>query len=527
MLGGVSAQGVTIYNTSGVSTVSILPSGVSTIALFDQNASTGSAGEYLGRNATGLLWGTPAGGSGGSGLTTVQASDGTEAESTTLGDAPGGIFIVGSQGITSKASGNSVWVLADNVHSQVTTYVQNAVSTIGTGGVAQAAYQNSLLRASFTGATGFAIDTNVSAYVTQQLAGITIAQRGALVASAFTGATDFYGKTTAFVTAQTNRVAFAGITNFAIDGNVTNYVRAYTDRSAFAGITAFAIDGNVTNYVRTYTNRGSFTGITDFAINSNVTNYVRTYTDTPAFTGSTGGVTNFARRSELTTQTGGSPWGGPQTAWVSTGGNSGWATFYGAGGVTLYHLSNVAMSGNTLYLRDSAGVTYLQIGPSGMVLEGTMNVDGGTLSGVTVTSLTGITVQSSATRNAVQVLPSGVSSVYFFDQTNSTGVSGNGIKRSADGMIWTDDNAGTGGGVAQAAFAGALVRSAFTGATGFGLDANVTQYVTNQLAGITIAQRNALVRSAFTGETAFAMDSNVTDYVRLYTNRSAFTGITN
>jgi len=67
--------------------------------------------------------GAGGGGGGGSGATTIQASDGTEAEADTIGDAPGGFFVDGRQGIETVASGNTVTVLADNVHSQVTAYI--------------------------------------------------------------------------------------------------------------------------------------------------------------------------------------------------------------------------------------------------------------------------------------------------------------------------------------------------------------------------------------------------------------------
>jgi len=62
------------------------------------------------------------GGGGGSGLTTVQTSDGTEAVAAVLGDASSGIFIVGAQGIETAASGNTVTVKADDVHSQVSAW---------------------------------------------------------------------------------------------------------------------------------------------------------------------------------------------------------------------------------------------------------------------------------------------------------------------------------------------------------------------------------------------------------------------
>jgi hypothetical protein len=210
---GMETDGVTVWPIAGGSgaTVSILPSGVSPGAIFDKDGSTGTAGKYLSKSATGLYWDTPAGGSGGSGLTTVQTSDGTEAEAGVVGDAASGIFIIGAQGVETAASGNTVVVKADGVHTQVSAYALASASVTPL----------------MTQATSpYAVATQVTAWETARGAALTT-----------TGASLWAGATPYIVEAS-------GI------GSVTNWITSAT--SAFGtgsgtttlGVTVYGSDGS-------------------------------------------------------------------------------------------------------------------------------------------------------------------------------------------------------------------------------------------------------------------------------------------
>ena len=103
---GVSgyAGGLTVFQVDGTPAFSV-------------NGSAVAIGS-IGGSATLTLNGVAITGSGGggSGATTFRTDDGTEAESSTIGDAPGGIFVSGSQyGPKTVASGNTVYLVNTGV----------------------------------------------------------------------------------------------------------------------------------------------------------------------------------------------------------------------------------------------------------------------------------------------------------------------------------------------------------------------------------------------------------------------------
>ncbi len=240
-----TTSGASLQNVSSNSVIYIDASGdIQEVAL-------GDSGKYLKSQGLGSAptWDTPAGGGGGSGVTTVRASDGTEAEATALGDAASGIFVIGAQGIESTASGNTVTVKADGVHSMVSTFVAAQLRTY-------------LADVAFSGTTDFALDSAVSDFVNGLL-------RTYLARSAFTGATDF-----------------------AVDSAVSEMFRTYLAAAAFSGsgTTNFATKAELT----AQTGSSPWETVTAATARSAA----------GAFTG----TTDFATNAELTAQTGGSPW---------------------------------------------------------------------------------------------------------------------------------------------------------------------------------------------------------------------------
>ena len=156
----------------------------------------GANGTYL--KSTGAAaaptFDTPASGGGGSGATRFRAPDGTDAEAGAVGDAPSGIFVIGKQGIGGTGAGNTLFITADQVHSMVSAFVHGLLASyLASGAVAgvslaqvyalQSMVTTALNAASFTGTTGFALQTALAAVLAQLTA--------ATNAGAFTGTTAF------------------------------------------------------------------------------------------------------------------------------------------------------------------------------------------------------------------------------------------------------------------------------------------------------------------------------------------------
>ena len=111
-----AGKGVTVYGSDGSSF-----SGASNVAYEPVVGGTSTTIVPDGKGGATVYYGVPSAG-GGSGLTTIQTSNGTEAEAALLGDAAGGIFVIGAQGVGSTATGNTVIITADGVHTQVSNW---------------------------------------------------------------------------------------------------------------------------------------------------------------------------------------------------------------------------------------------------------------------------------------------------------------------------------------------------------------------------------------------------------------------
>jgi hypothetical protein len=131
-----------------------------------QTVSLGANGLYLKSQGAGaaFTWDTPAGGGGGSGsgATTFDAQSGYA-----LAVDRGGAMrmgIAGTHGILTTGSGETIFISATGVHSQVTSYVQSQVSQYAT-------IPNLALYTSYGQlhtVSGYALDSQVSAFVIAQ-----------------------------------------------------------------------------------------------------------------------------------------------------------------------------------------------------------------------------------------------------------------------------------------------------------------------------------------------------------------------
>lgn len=111
--GGVS--GVSLWADSGATLTGASNFGLTAGAGINLTPSDSAGGTF------GLVITSTATAVGASGLTTIQTDDGTEAESAILGDAVGGMFLKGLNGLSTTATGNSVYVTVDGGVSKTVT----------------------------------------------------------------------------------------------------------------------------------------------------------------------------------------------------------------------------------------------------------------------------------------------------------------------------------------------------------------------------------------------------------------------
>lgn len=176
-----------------------------------------------GKEATLTTGGGGGAGGSGAGATTFQGNDGTNAVAGEIGEASG-IFVLGSQGLVFTGSGDSLFCSANDVHAQVSAYVIDQVSGVSGDLTARTS------RGAFTGATAFGVASQTSAYVVAQITGVSNVfapdTKGCVFADAQSGQS--------VVVVSDATFALSGASLISLSGNATAGVSIY--RGANKGV---------------------------------------------------------------------------------------------------------------------------------------------------------------------------------------------------------------------------------------------------------------------------------------------------
>ena len=119
---GGGGSGVSLWADSGATLSGASNFGLTAgtnITLTQANSGGGTFGLIITGTATAI---------GASGLTTVQTDDGSNAVSTSLGDAVGGMFLIGASGTSTTATGNTVYIGPDITNLEPLINVENLTS---------------------------------------------------------------------------------------------------------------------------------------------------------------------------------------------------------------------------------------------------------------------------------------------------------------------------------------------------------------------------------------------------------------